>query len=257
MKVISVMNVKGGVGKTITAVNIAEILAAEHNKRVLLIDADAQADASYLLLPGESEAELQGTYGALVMGGCYEDYIQETPYRNLDIMTGGSDLFYVSMETSERAVKSMGDLIDVIREDRAYDVIVIDCPPSFSAPSVAAICNSTHVVIPVKLDALGLRGCNFLISQIEAMHEYNPDVKIAGILATMWHNVPVCNQAQDLLLQQELPLFATAIRRTDKVDESTFYAQPISEYSRFSAAGRDYRTFVVELLAKISDGQEV
>lgn len=246
MKTISVMNVKGGVGKTITAVNLAQILAGDHHKRVLLIDADAQGDASYLLTPDYADGS--GLYGCLVLGGHYEDCISETRYRDLDIVTGGSDLFYVSMEGAERMTGAMGDLLNNLRTDGEYDYVIIDCPPSFSAPSVAAICNSDQVIIPVKLDALGIRGCRFLQDQIEAVHEYNPAMELPRVLVTMWHNVEVCREGITLLHSSGIRRFNTTIRRTDKVDESTFYGQALNEYSPWSAAGRDYRNFAAELL---------
>ena len=256
MKTISVMNVKGGVGKTITATNLAEIYAGEYGRRVLLIDADAQGDATHLLLP--SEEDPAGTYGALVMGGSYEDSIYHTRYRNLDIMPATSDLFYLSMEASTTAVKSMNDLIKVMADEicdghnGAYDIVIIDCPPSFSAASIAAICASDHVVIPVKLDAFGIRGCNFLTKQIEAIYDYNPEIEV-GALVTMWHNAEVCRQSLELLYYSGVEVYDTKIRRTDKVDESTFYGMALGEYSRFSSAGRDYREFAAELLHLISE----
>ena len=248
MKIYSVMNVKGGVGKTVTAVNLAQILAGEHHKRVLLIDADAQGDASYLLTPDYADGS--GLYGCLVLGGPYEDCVNQTRYRDLDIITGGSDLFYVSMENAERMTGAMSDLIDNLRTDGEYDYVIIDCPPSFSAPSVAAIANSDRVIIPVKLDALGIRGCRFLTDQIEAMHDYNPGMALPMVLVTMWHNVDVCNEALELLRESGLSVYQTMIRRTDKVDEATFYGQAMQEYSPWSAAGRDYRDFVQELLSR-------
>ena len=246
MKTYAIMNVKGGVGKTVTAVNLAQILAGEHHKRVLLIDADAQGDASYLLTPDYADGS--GLYGCLVLGGPYEDCVNQTRYRDLDIITGGSDLFYVSMESAERMTGAMSDLIDNLRTDGEYDYVIIDCPPSFSAPSVAAIANSDRVIIPVKLDALGIRGCRFLTDQIEAMHDYNPGMALPMVLVTMWHNVEVCRDAMDLLRENGFSVYQTMVRRTDKVDEATFYGQAMQEYSPWSAAGRDYRDFVQELL---------
>ena len=249
MKTISIMNVKGGVGKTITATNLAEIYAGEYGRRVLLIDADAQGDATHLLLPGDYEPI--GTYGAMVIGGCIDDYINQTRYRNLDIMPASSDLFYLSMEASTTAVRAMGGLLQTL-SDEHYDIVVIDCPPNFSAASIAAICASDHVVIPVKLDAFGIRGCNFLTKQIEALYDYNPDITV-GALVTMWHNVEVCRQSLKLLCDSGVEVYNTKIRRTDKVDESTFYGMALGEYSRFSSAGRDYREFAAELLHLISE----
>lgn len=246
MKTISIMNVKGGVGKTVTAVNLAQILAGDHHKRVLLIDADAQGDASYLLTPDYEDGS--GLYGCLVLGGPYEDCVSPTRYRDLDIITGGSDLFYVSMESAERMTGAMGDLLEGLRIDGEYDYVIIDCPPSFSAPSVAAICSSDQVIIPVKLDALGIRGCRFLQDQIEAVHEYNPALELPRVLVTMWHNVEVCRDAVELLRENGFNLYDTRIRRTDKVDEATFFGQAMSEYSPRSAAGMDYRQLAEEIL---------
>lgn len=254
MEVISVMNVKGGVGKTITAVNMSEILAGDYNKRVLLIDADPQADATDMLINTEGCA---GLYELITFGGGCKEYVKPTRYRNLDMICASSDLFYISIDAANVTAKNMSGLMDAIRLDDSYDVVVIDCPPSFTATSVAAICNSDHVVIPVKLDAFGIRGANFLAAQIEAMHDYNPNCQVAGALVTMWHNSPVCLQSLDPLSEvMDGAVFETKIRRTDKADESTFYGQALSEYSRFSSAGRDYRKFVAELVAKIF-GEEV
>lgn len=252
MKVISFMNVKGGVGKTITSANVAEILAVEYGKRVLLIDADAQGDASYYLAPSESSDDFTGLYGAMLLGGCWTDYTQRTRYRNLDIMPGNSDLFWISMDNSGEITKTMTDVLSAMAEDAAYDFIIIDCPPSFSAVSVAAIANSDHVVIPVSLSAFGVRGSNFLTKQIEAMHDY-AETNILGLLPTMWRNTEVCRQSLALLYEIGFPVFETVIRRTDKVDESTYFSQCLCEYSRFSSAGKDYRAFVDELLRKIDE----
>lgn len=253
MEVISVMNVKGGVGKTITATNMAQILAGDYGKRVLLIDADAQGDASYYLM-GEQEVEHDGIYGALMIGGCYDEYVCQTRYRNLDILPGNTDLFWISMDSSGQVTRAMAQLVDALMDDWIYDYVIIDCPPAFSAVSVAAIANSEHLIVPVNLSAFGLRGSQFLARQVEAMDNC-AEIQISGILPTMWKNTPVCNQSLALIHDMGLPVFETVIRRTDKVDESTYYAQCLSEYSRFSSAGKDYHAFVAEFLSKI--GEEV
>ena len=258
MKTISVMNVKGGVGKTVTAVNLAEILAGEHGLRVLLIDADAQGDATWMLDETEAQDGACGTYGLLMLGGPWTDHVLPTKYRRLDLISGGSDLFYLAdLETAPRTTKTFRDLMESLREDDAYDVVIIDCPPAFSATSVAALASSDLVLIPVKLDALSIRGCEFLVDQVQAMLEHVPDLRWR-ILATMYRGTDMCRQALELLDRKGLGvnLLETRIRRTDKVDEASFFAQALDEYSRYSAAGRDYRDLAMELLPDLTEGGE-
>jgi chromosome partitioning protein len=248
MVVISIMNVKGGVGKTITAVNLAEILAGDHEQRVLLVDADPQANATEMLLTNQDPC---GLYEALRFGGCVDDYTQPTRYRNLDILAGSDDLFYLPIDEAAQTVKAMGDIMEALREDGAYDYVIIDCPPAFQATSVASICSSDGVVIPVRLDAWSQTGARYLIRQIETMADYNPRCQVLGTLPTMYHNAAVCNQALEALSAHNLNPFPVCIRRTDKVDESTFMGMALQEYSKFSAAGRDYRRFAELLLDRV------
>lgn len=254
MKTLSIMNVKGGVGKTITAVNIAVNLAVYHQKRVLLIDADAQGDATAMLMGVDDPDEFSGggLFGAIVQGGNIGEYIEETKYRNLDLMPGCSDLFEISMDDAQRVTGIMDGIIDTLDGDGEYDVILIDCPPSFNAPSIGAICNSDFIIVPCKLDGFSIRGARFLLRQCDIMQDYAMISPM--ILVTMYHNCGVCNQAMELLhtsMPEGIKILNQVIRRTDKVDESTFYGQALGEYSRQSAAGRDYKDLTVELLGEM------
>lgn len=249
MRTVAVMNVKGGVGKTVTTVNMATILAEFYNKRVLVIDADPQADTSAFL--GASDPEAAGL-PALIRGevNCYTEVVDATDYHGVDLIASSSDLFDV-----DRIALSMGgnagsssiaDLRDAVIEDDAYDVILIDCPPSFTACSIAALTAADGVIVPVKLDAFSVRGMGFLLDQIRALHRINGKCKVDGVLITQWHNVEVIRQGEQLLRDKGVPVFGTHIRRTDKVDESTWYCEPLQIYSKLSSAGVDYRRFVEE-----------
>ncbi len=127
-------------------------------------------------------------------------------------------------------------------------MVLIDCPPSFTAASVAAIAASDDVIIPVKVDAFSVSGMRELLTQISGVRGICPGIRTAGILVTMWHNSPAVVQGEALLRDSGVPVFRTVIRRSDKVDESTFARQPLNEYSRYSSAGRDYRALVAEYL---------
>ena len=242
MKTISVMNVKGGVGKTVSAVNLAEILAAEYGKSVLVIDADPQGDATYMLAP-DNDPDQTGLYGLLALGALLQEAVVETRYRGIDLVPGSTDLVYLEMEASARITASLGGIL----ERSGYDVVLIDCPPSFGPATVAALSCADLVLIPVAMDALSIRGGQLLLTELEAVHEIAPTKAQARILPTMYHRCEACDQALRYLDTQNLPHTRTAIRRTDKVPESTFYAQLLGEYSPRSSAGRDYRMLTEEL----------
>lgn len=251
MKTIAVMNVKGGVGKTVTTVNVSTILAELYNKRVLVIDADGQGDTSAFL-----GADTSGGAGlpALFTGlaSSYADVVESTAYNGVDLISGNSDLYTVDLDALRMGREAgkcvISDVRDAVIEDDAYDVILIDCPPSFTACSIAALSAADSVIIPVKLDAFSVRGMSFLMKQIKNLHKVNGRCKVDGVLVTQWHNVEVIHQAEKMLRSKGVPVFGTHIRRTDKVDESTWYCEPLQVYSKYSSAGSDYRDFVAEMV---------
>lgn len=247
MKTIAIMNVKGGVGKTVTTVNMATILAEFYGKRVLVIDADPQGDTSaFFDAPKDA-----GNLAAMMTGLCdvYSDAISLTDYHNVDILPSSTDLFDLDLSTvgmKNYAIGTIQSLRDAAEEDDAYDVIIVDCPPSFTAASIAALYAADSVIIPVKLDAFSVRGMEFLLAQVRELHRINGKCKVDGCLVTQWHNVDVIRQAESMLRDKGVPVFSTHIRRSDKVDESTWYCEPLAVYSKYSSAGVDYRCFVSE-----------
>lgn len=249
MKVISIINLKGGVGKTITAVNMAAILAANHNKRVLVIDADPQANASRFF-GAEKEDGLSALFGGMV--DVWDSIVWQTQLTGVDIVPADMGLVEVDISTAasdDSAVKVIPGFVEAIREDDGYDFVIIDCPPGFTAVSVSAIAASDDIIIPAKVDAFAINGIAELKAQIDAVSLLRDNIRIAGILVTLWRPLPVVIQGEQYLRNSGLPVFETYIRRTDsKVDESTFVRQPISEYSPFCNAARDYRSFVEEYL---------
>ena len=252
MHVTVIMNAKGGVGKTVTTVNMAALLAQQYKKRVLVVDADGQGDASaFLGAPDDASglAELMAGYCSI-----YCEAIEPSNFPGVDILPGSSELYTVDLEALSRGgnvgVSCIQDLRDNVIEDDSYDVILIDCPPGFTASSVAALAAADSVIIPAKLDAFSVRGMSFLMDQIKQLRKVNGHCRLDGILITQWHNAEVIHQAETLLRNKGLPVFDARIRRTDKVDESTWVQQPLQIYSRTSSAGSDYRAFVAEWIEK-------
>lgn len=258
MKTISIVNLKGGVGKTITAVNLAAILATEYEQRVLLIDADHQANASgFYQISGEC-GSLVDLFEARV--SVPQDIIFHTIYRGLDVIPADMSLASLDLDgilPRSEALHAIPDLRDALIEDDMYDCIVIDCPPAFSIASISAIAASNDIIIPLKPGRFELDGMAELTAQINSVRRTNPSIRIAGVLLTMWHNSDVVRQGEAWLRTHcPVNVFEAHIRRTDKVDESTYAREPVCQWSPTSAAARDYRAWVHEYWGGDPDGAE-
>ena len=257
MRFIAIMNVKGGVGKTMTACNMAHILAETYKQRVLLIDADPQGNATtFFDRPvdgGGLTALLQG------IASCYADVVENTEYAGLDIIGCDSALFDVDLQPDGGICdprKALSDLHMALIEDDAYDVVLVDCPPSFTVSAISALAAADGVIVPVKLDAFSVDGMEFLLGQLAAVHRINGRAKLEGVLVTLWHNAPCNVQGEAELRRRGIKVFDTHIRRSDKADESTWFHSPICDYSKYSSTARDYRDFVAEFVKEggLTDG---
>lgn len=262
MKTVSIINLKGGTGKTLTTVNMAAILASEYQQRVLVVDADPQGNASRFFGVSAQAGGLAELMGGLAVR--YDDVTYPAAaYPNVRVLPSDMGLLELDADSllrgGRRYMRTLMDLRDAVAADGAADVILIDCPPSFTAASMAAIAASTGVIIPIKLDAWALAGMRELSAQIDSLRMVNEYVRVDGCLITQWHNSEVIRQAEGRLRAGAWPVYSTVIRRTDKADESTFASMALSDYSRWSSAARDYRAFVAEWLERggVSSGRQV
>ena len=243
MKTIAIMNVKGGVGKTMTACNMAHILASDYNQRVLLVDADPSGNASAFFNISAEDGGLtellQGTVSH------YADIVQETDWPRLHVLPCDSSLFTVELavglDREHSPHKAILDMCSAIAADGEYDLVIIDCPPSFTPSAVAALRAADSVIVPVKMDAFSVLG----------------KAQLDGILVTIWHNCECNVQGEQELRSRGFRVFDQHIRRSDKTDESTWMRSPICEYSRTCSTARDYRNFVAEFVRDggLHDGQ--
>ena len=254
MKTFAIVNMKGGVGKTTTAINLAYILAAEHGQRVLLADADGQRNATRTLLPKKKYAGLAALLDGSAM--CYDEVIVPTEIPNLSMIPASNALWRLDLDRAlghadSDVFRALRDVRDCIVEDDAYDVMIIDCPPNFSAACIAAIAAANSIIIPVLPDAFSTEGMEDLVEQIDGVRELHPELRVSGCLITQWHKADVVEDAESILrLDSPVPVFDTVIRRTDKVLESTWAKAPVLVWSPQSSAARDYRTWVKELVVK-------
>ena len=254
----AILNLKGGVAKTTTAINMAAILAKHYGKRVLLIDADSQCNTTEFFggISGYNNMatllrdfrSIEHPAGAAIMA------IQTTEFPNINLIPGDESLMDMDLSAASQGLADTNVLRHLVEEVRnAYDYVLIDCPPAFNAASTAALVAADDVVIPIKLDAFSLRGMSNLLRQVQNMKAINPRLRVVGILPTMWYRDDQIKEAEQQLRAAGLPVFHH-IRRSDKVDRMTFRQEALLISSPNSAAGVDYRTFVAEYVGGVENG---
>lgn len=256
MKTISIANLKGGVGKTITTINLSYLLASEFGMRVLVVDNDQQGNTSQFFgrydyeHPGMSEVMLRKCDDA-------NDVIQKTNNPNLDIIASN-----LSLAMAERQVQSEAGgcpqqvrLREVLKKvDAWYDYCIIDNAPSLGMCVINALVASDFLIVPAKIDRFTFDGIESLLEQAKQMREYfNPYLRLLGTLVTCYRRNDSNESGEEYLKQAEqYKVFDHHIRYTEKVDESTFSSEPIMVHSKYCGAAKDYRGWAQEVLEKIA-----
>ena len=263
MRTIAVLNLKGGVAKTATVINVAAVLAKDYKQEVLVIDADSQCNTTEFFGGDPAQGSLaqllrytkDSTEAFLFPEEMALAAIQESNFEGVDILCGEDSLMDLDLSKVEgnsvnvTVLRELRRYLDALSDPEGdpYDWVLIDCPPAFNAASAAALLMADEVLIPIKLDAFSLRGMANLLHQIDNMRQINPQLKLLGCLPTMWYKSPRAEEAEKVLAQSGLPVFGH-IRRTDKVDEMTYAQEPLLVTSPNCAAGVDYRKFVRTLM---------
>lgn len=253
MKTISIINLKGGVAKTLTADNMAHVLAVFHNKRVLLVDNDKQGNTSKAFgVHSYDEKSLSDILTARRIDP--HEVIKKTRFQNIDVLPANMTLIRANLEvmmdsTRPQQTRLRAALGAVTGE---YDYCIIDNAPDINISTINALVASDDVIIPIKIDKYAFDGLAELKEQIEdTRDDLNPRLRLAGCLITCFQRTDADRQGEEWLkAQPEYPVFDTHIRYSEKVTESTFAKSPIAEYSRRSAAAMDYIAFVREYLGR-------
>lgn len=253
MRTTVIINLKGGVAKTSTTINMAAVLAKVFDKHVLVIDADAQSNATEFLGGNPLVGNLANVLRRTEMdhGKFAVSQIQPSNIPNVDLLAGDEtlmDLDLTKVELKSVRATVLRDMIKRLEQDDVYDCVLVDCPPAFNAASAAALIAADDAIIPIKLDAFSLRGMTCLLRQIANMKKINPCLRLSGCLPTMYYKSTTILAAEETLRASGIPVFSP-IRRTDKVDEMTFSQSPLLSCSPRSAAARDYCRFVREYCA--------
>ena len=176
-----------------------------------------------------------------------------TRNKNIQLLPSSSGLYDLDLQAIKDGIsapENLRNFVDAAAEDCEVDWMIFDCPPGYTVASVGALMAADEVVIPMLLDGFSHTGMEDIQRQIDVLRRTNPCIRVAGVLLTQWHNSEVVRQGEALIRGMNVPVFRQTIRRTDKVPESTYDRQPMSVYSPTSAAARDYRAWVEELLVE-------
>jgi len=254
MEIISVINQKGGVGKTTTAINLAAGLT-QLKKKILVIDLDPQGNATTGLGLSNTDNTSDSIYGVLNGSEEITKAIKKTKFDNLDIITSNVDLSGLEVETADDSNRAfilkakLGMYLNTFK--RSYDYVLIDCPPSLSLLTVMALVSSNSLLVPLQTEFFALEGLTQLMKTIERIKiKLNPDLKIRGILLTMYDkrnklSSQVEKEARDYFSEK---VYTTVIPRNVRLSEAPSHGMPVLIYDKSCPGSKSYFSFTDEFI---------
>lgn len=260
MKTVAIINLKGGVAKTTTAVSLAELLAEGDKRRkrtgsrVLLFDNDKQGNASRLF--GVYDREREAGACQIIKTGRIAGNIRDTQAENLDIVTCNYFMELAELAIKADTVNAQHDRYKSALEeiDGQYDYCIIDNPPDLGMNVINAMVAADEIIIPVCLDAYSLDGLEELTEQINQIRALNPRARLAGVLITDYERSDTSEAAEIWIRTKSgCPVFRQKIRHSKKAKDATFYRKTPLHYSIRSGAAQDYKAFAAEYVQKFGN----
>ena len=253
-KIISVINQKGGVGKTTTVINLAAGLSMQ-GKKILVIDLDPQGNATTGLGLSNTENSEETIYSVLNGNKKLHDVIQKTKFENLDLIASNVDLSGLEVETagdSRRAFILKDELSAYLNDSGgSYNYILIDCPPSLSLLTIMALVASNSLLVPLQTEFFALEGITQLMKTIERIKKnLNPELSIRGILLTMFDkrnklSGEVEKEARDYFKDK---VYTTVVPRNVRLSEAPSHGVPVLIYDKSCPGSKSYFSLTDEFL---------
>lgn len=251
-RVIAVVNQKGGVGKTTTAINLAAYLARS-GKKILLVDLDPQGNATSGFGVDKYENE-KSMYDVLVDGATIDNVRHNTSEQKVDIIPSnhnlsGAEVELVSLPKREyilsEALKQIAD---------EYDITIIDCPPSLGLLSINGLVAADYVLVPVQTEYYAMEGMGQLVQTIQRIQQsLNPTLSILGVVLTMYDSRTSLSEQVRTEVERVFGdlVFKTVIPRNVRLAEAPSHGEPIVSYDKWSKGARSYKALAKEVIHRV------